>query len=392
MKYKIAMLVFSHYPEDERVKRETDALIGANISIDIICLRRDLERIKDTVDGAVVYRIPINRKRGSRLRYLWEYLSFSLISFIFVTTLFIKKRYSLIHVHNMPDFLVFCCLIPKLFGTKIVLDLHDPSPEVYMTKYSIPKSHILIKFLMYIEKYSIRFSDHVITPNKSFVQLFISRGCPAYKITTVMNAPDEKVFLSDKKRIHSYIKNNLSLKLMYHGTIAKRNGLHIAIEAIQSLKFKIPDIEFHVFGEGDFVDEFLYLVDKLALKNIVYFHGLILHKDIPNEIEAVDIGIIPNERNSFTELNLPTRIFEYISKNKPVIVPRTKGIMDYFNDKSIFFFEAGNKASLEKTIFKAYINKEEREKKIREGNLVYQKYTWKKQKKNLINCIYQLLT
>ena len=30
----------------------------------------------------------------------------------------------------MPDFLVFSALIPKLLGAKVVLDLHDPMPEL----------------------------------------------------------------------------------------------------------------------------------------------------------------------------------------------------------------------------------------------------------------------
>ncbi len=47
-----------------------------------------------------------------------------------------------------------------------------------------------------------------------------------------------------------------------------------------------------------------------------------------------DIGVIPNRRSVFTELNMPTRIFEYLSQGKPVIAPGTPGILDYFGPKS----------------------------------------------------------
>jgi hypothetical protein len=30
----------------------------------------------------------------------------------------------------MPDVLVFSSLVPKLLGAKVVLDLHDPMPEL----------------------------------------------------------------------------------------------------------------------------------------------------------------------------------------------------------------------------------------------------------------------
>ena len=35
----------------------------------------------------------------------------------------------------MPDFLIFTAVIPKLLGAKVVLDMHDLMPEVYMAKY-----------------------------------------------------------------------------------------------------------------------------------------------------------------------------------------------------------------------------------------------------------------
>ena len=38
----------------------------------------------------------------------------------------LTRRYDLVHVHNMPDILVFAALVPKVFGAKVVLDLHDP--------------------------------------------------------------------------------------------------------------------------------------------------------------------------------------------------------------------------------------------------------------------------
>ncbi len=41
-----------------------------------------------------------------------------------------------VHVHNLPDFLVFAGLVPRLAGAKVVLDVHDSVPETFATKFS----------------------------------------------------------------------------------------------------------------------------------------------------------------------------------------------------------------------------------------------------------------
>ena len=69
-------------------------------------------------------------------------------------------------------------------------------------------------------------------------------------------------------------------------------------------------------------------------------------EELVREIEACDVGVIPNQRNPFTDINTPTRIFEYLALGKPVIAPRTPGIQDYFDPESLFFFEAGDAGDL----------------------------------------------
>ena len=39
----------------------------------------------------------------------------------------------------MPDVLVFGAIVPKLLGAKIILDLHDPMPELMQTIFKLPE-------------------------------------------------------------------------------------------------------------------------------------------------------------------------------------------------------------------------------------------------------------
>ena len=51
-----------------------------------------------------------------------------------MTRLHLKHAYDVIHVHNMPDFLVFSALFPKLLGAKVILEVQDVSPELMAAK------------------------------------------------------------------------------------------------------------------------------------------------------------------------------------------------------------------------------------------------------------------
>ena len=70
-----------------------------------------------------------------------------------------------------------------------------------------------------------------------------------------------------------------------------------------------------------------------GLQDSVRYLGPKNLEQIVEAIDACDVGIIPNRRSIFTEINTPTRIFEYLSRDKPVIAPLAPGIQDYFGDR-----------------------------------------------------------
>ena len=145
------------FPFDPRVRRESEALASEGYHIDIISLKGLNEKEFEIYKKMNIYRIPLQKHRGNIIQYIWDYSKFFIYSLIKLSMLIITKRYEIIHIHNMPDFLIFTAIIPKIFGAKLILDLHDPTPEVYMTKYSIGYTHPIIKFLILLEKFCIKF-------------------------------------------------------------------------------------------------------------------------------------------------------------------------------------------------------------------------------------------
>src|SRR2546426_3181292 len=126
---RVAMVVFSYYPMDPRPRRFAEAFAKEGMKVDVICLREaGTDPKRETLNGVHILRVPLKRRRGGIFRYVFQYAGFLLISMTVLGVRTLTRRYDLVHVHNMPDFLVLSALVPKALGAKVILDLHDPMP------------------------------------------------------------------------------------------------------------------------------------------------------------------------------------------------------------------------------------------------------------------------
>jgi glycosyltransferase involved in cell wall biosynthesis len=114
-------------------------------------------------------------------------------------------------------------------------------------------------------------------------------------------------------------------------------------------------------------------------------------EDLVGEIEGCDVGVIPNQRNAFTDINTPTRMFEYLALGKPVIAPITPGIQDYFGPESLFFFESGNADDLARQIAHVFLHPEQALKTAERGQAVFLAHTWEQERQTLVNLVSGLL-
>jgi glycosyltransferase involved in cell wall biosynthesis len=123
----------------------------------------------------------------------------------------------------------------------------------------------------------------------------------------------------------------------------------------------------------------------------VDYVGVKDRQGVVDAINRCDLGIIPNHRNSFTEINTPTRIFEYLARGKPVIAPRTQGIRDYFSDDDLIFFQAGDAADLAEKIEFAFKNPGTVGQIVERGQQVYLAHGWPQEKSRFLNSVAELL-
>lgn len=389
-----AVVLYSYYATDPRPKREAEALVRAGMEVDVICLRKSQsEPWHEVINGVNIFHAPLKRRRAGKLLYVAQYGWFLFCAFWFLAIRSLKRHYRLVHVHNMPDFLVFSALVPKLRGAKVILDLHDPMPELFRSIYTLPEEHWVVRWLKNMERRSIGYAHRVVTPNLAFKALFSSRSCGPEKIETVMNSPLPSIFNPARHPAKPASTGpDRPFILMYHGLLVERHGLDIAIRAVAQLRSKIPGIQLHLYGEPtDYSVVIDRLVQELKLEDIVKSHGFKTLDEIAACISTIDVGVIPNRSSSFTQINFPTRIFEYLAMYKPVIVPATQGIQDYFSAGEIIYFQAGEVASLAEKILWAYENPPQLAEVLRRGRAVYEANSWEMEEKKLLGLVAGLL-
>lgn len=339
------MLVQGVYDFDPRVRRKAEALVAAGYAVDVLALRAERGRKSYMLDGVNVHTLSLGKKRGSLLRYFTEYAAFFLWAFVRVPLLMRRRRYSVIDVNTLPDFLVFAPLLARWMGAQIVLDMHEITPEFYMSKYGIADSSRTIRFLKYIERISFGFADHVITINKPILDLLVQRGLPASKSIVIMNAVDEARFASWGPSARADV-TTATFVMMYHGTLTKIYGLDLAIEAFASAHEEMPGAELWILGSGPEQDSLAVLARRHGLASKVKLLGQVPSADIPAWLKKCDVGILPIHRDVFLDFAFPNKLPEFVIAGKAVLVSRLKAIRHYFSEDALAYFEPDNPADL----------------------------------------------
>jgi glycosyltransferase involved in cell wall biosynthesis len=373
------MVVHAHYPLGEvRVQREAEALIDHGYEVDIICLRIPREPAVDLYRGANIYRLPVRRHKGSGpLVQLLEYLTFFTLAFFKLTALHLRRRYDVVQVHNLPDFLVFAALVPKLTGTPIILDLHDLMPEFFASRFGVSRGSLPVRLVHLQEQLACRFANHVITVTEHWRQSLIRRGVPADKCLVLMNLADPRIF---KKPIQTGSQDNSRFRLIYHGAIPQRYGLDLVLRAIAQVRTEIPGIHFTVIGHGEYLDELLRLTTELGLEEHVRFEKAIPVEKLPARIVTADVAVVPYHNDVFTNELLPTKLLEYAALGVPAIASRTMGISAYFDETMVQFFTPGDPHDLARCILELHSDRKRLVQLVQGAEKFNQRYNWPTQR------------
>jgi len=382
---KICMVAYTNYLSDARPRREAESLARRGDQVDFIALGEKNRPSLETVHGVRVFRVSQLRYRGGGgLSYGFTYLRFLCAATLKLVRLFWRERYDIVYVHTMPDLLVLVGLIPKLFGARIVLNIHDMMPELYMSKFGISEKHLLIRMLAFQEQLSIRLADKVICVHDPHRDVLCRRGAPIEKITVLPNVPDPRIFSSE----FSTPRTDDIFRIVYHGTIARRLGLDLGVCAFAQAAEACPGARFEIFGDGDAGEELEAQIAASGMGDRIHFSRKMFRvESIAEMIQGASVGLIPNRRDVATDYMLPVKLLEYVHLGIPVIAPRLLAIQYYFSEDQVAYYEPGDVEELAECIRRLYANPGERKELVRKSAAFAKKFHWDGLKEELYKVI-----
>jgi glycosyltransferase involved in cell wall biosynthesis len=383
---RILLIAYTTYVHDGRVKRHAEALAERGDHIDVICLDSGHNGM---LQGVNVIGLRMPRYRGaSRSSYMRSYLRFFAKASWAAMRLSMVERYDVAIVCTMPDAAVLCALPAKLLGTRIVLDVHDTMPELYQDKFGGRRGALGARLLMLEERTSARFADTVLAVHALHRARLIRAGVPEHKIRTVMNAPDPALFSAIPERRESA---DGSFLVACHGTLTRRLGLDIAIEAVALVHPRIPGLRMMVIGTGDYLEEAKALVKRKQLEQCITFVDQVPVQDLPRLLAAADLGLVPNRASNATHLMLPVKLLDYMALGIPTIAARLRTIEHYFSEREVRFFEPGDTEGLAAAIEELYRDRAHRIELAHNARRALERIGWPGQRAEYYDAIDALL-
>jgi glycosyltransferase involved in cell wall biosynthesis len=355
---RILIIAYTAYARDGRVKRQAEALTSRGDQVDAICLADG--DVADT-RGVNVIGLLLPRYRGaSKIDYLRSYINFFSQAAALAIRRSLKERYDVVIACTMPDLAILSALPCRLFGSKLVLDVHDTMPELYLDKFGGRHGRIGARMLMLQERLSARLADRVLAVHDLHAERLQLSGVPQRKLVVIANSPDPRIFpVADTGGQSRRVRSEPGVgtfSIICHGTISRRLGLDTTLAALALLHHRFPLIRLRIIGAGDYLDELKTLSRKLRVESAISFENPVPIQELAAKLGEANVGLVPNNESSATHLMLPVKLLEYATLGIPVICARLRTIEHYFSEESVRYFSPNNARQLARAIQDLYLD------------------------------------
>jgi glycosyltransferase involved in cell wall biosynthesis len=377
---RIAMIGYTFYELDARVKRAADALVESGHHVELFVADHAGLRAPNSA-LLTIHRLRMRKQRSAVIRYAYEYGFFCAWAFVLISFFHVRRRYDVVYAHNMPNFLVFAGCLPKIGGAKIVLDVHDPAPELLSSIRGRDLPGWMRSLATAEERVSMSFSDALITVNESMRRrVSAMSGRP---VTVVMNLPDPAVFGAREEPRRREGQDFL----VYSGAIAHRNGPDLIIEALSLLDDEFPDLRLRIIGNGSALESLVRMAGDLGVADRVDFLDWVPNHEIPGLVSGAAAGVSAHREDTFGSLVFSMKVAEYAALGLPVACSGITTMRHYFDDDELMFFEPGNARDLARAIRDLLTDPGAAEERAARTRIKLGKLDWPAQKETLVGTV-----
>jgi glycosyltransferase involved in cell wall biosynthesis len=386
----VCMVVHSYYPVGEvRAEREARAAAEAGYAVDVICLRRPHEAEVEDVDNIRITRLPVQHLRGSgAMRLIGEYVRFAAGASAAVLRIHRRHPIDVVYVHAPPDFLIVTAVVPRVLGSRVILDIHDLSRHMFDARFGSGRlARPVERVLRAVERGACLLADRVITVHNPYREELAANGVPADKIVVVMNAPSDGLVEAGRAAAANG-QHSRSFVVAYHGTVTHWYGVDLLVEAIANLEDRIPNLRGLILGEGDALPAAEELAHRAGVASRVEFpSSLVSQVEAVSRVAGASCGVIPNRRSRLNRFALSSKLLEYVALEIPVVVSKLDTLAAHFDADEVTFFEPGDVESLAEAIAWVAEHPEEAREKAKRARRRAEAYSWRSSRARLLDAL-----
>jgi len=375
------MIVHAYYEEDARVRREAETLVAAGWEVDVFGLKRPGEDSNGVIAGVNLHRLPVGRHQGAGLMvYLAEYGAFLVRALWASTRAHRRRRYALVEIHSLPDYLVFAALPMKLVGVPVLLDLHEAMPEFFKSRFPKAANPISYRLLKLQEKLSCVFANAVLTVNEPLGERLRAMGIRNDKVTVIVDGPDLALFDPTAHPRRDFMADG-TLRIVYTGALTPIYELDIVVRAVAEIARTRPTLPVMAtfYGRGDTLPALEALAAELGISDRVGFAGRIPIEEVPGVVAGGDIALAPTRLDPFTSMSMSQKILEGAAMDKPIVASRLPTVERYFEPNTLSMYESGDPESLAAAILRLVDDAPERIARVERTRGRLEELSWTRQ-------------
>jgi len=356
---KVCILTTVHPPFDTRIfHKEAKTLAKAGYDVTLIAQHSKNE----IVDGIKIIALPKPRNRFIRIfGLIWRTLFLAL-----------RQRADIYHFHD-PE-LILAGIILRIFGKKVVYDVHEDVPKQIMNKNWLNNKQIrmFVAFIMNIvEQIGVLLFDRIVAATPD-----IARKFQKNKTVILRNFPILK--LINNTMPANYKKNKPVI--IYAGGLTKIRGIK---EIIQAMEYIGERAELWLLGKWQ-SEKFKKECENLAGWKHTKYLGLVSLEEVFSYMKVADIGIsmFHPVKNYLT--GLPVKSFEYMACSLPMVMSDFPYFQEYF-EKCAIFINPFDFEDISRKVSYFLDNPDEAKKLGKKGReLIEEKYNWEVESKKLL--------
>ncbi|MFC6721160.1 glycosyltransferase family 4 protein [Halobacteriaceae archaeon SHR40] len=255
----------------------------------------------------------------SRLAY---YLIFPLHALVWL--LFNARDYDAMITSSPPIFTGTVGIVWRLLGRKPwVVDVRDLWIDASIGLGFLAEGGLLERASRAYEGFMLRLADRVtVTTTVLGERLSDQYGLDPGKIVHLPNGVDTGVY--------EPTDSDADPEIVYTGTVGYAQALEPCVRAMSEIEH--PDATLKIVGDGDIRTDLEQIVDEENLHDRVIFTGLVPRDEIPGILDEAAVGIAPLEQDETFEYAVPTKAYEYMSAELPVVATGVGEIESLIDD------------------------------------------------------------